>query len=202
MCLLVQGEWERAATVLGEALSICLKDEVETMYLPIASHLSIALIETGNAEGARELLRSAVAKEATAAGHYAIDYLSIALSEVQRRSGDFAAALATAEQAVKETSAYGEAAFNVRALLQQAAALGTFEHRSSEAEQVYRYALTAAERLGMRPWQALVHEGLEHLFTARGKHELAAQARLAARQLWQALDAPARLARFEGQLEH
>jgi class 3 adenylate cyclase/tetratricopeptide (TPR) repeat protein len=201
LCLLVKGEAEEAAQVLRQAMEVCLHDEVRTMYIPIASQLGLALLELGALDDGRKLLEQAASGALDLAGHYAIDYLFIGLSEAQLRTGDVATALTTAEKTVRDTEAVGERGFHVRALLQYAAALGATAGREPQAALTFNRALEQAEQLGMWPWMALAHHGLAKLHETAGQRELAIGALQPALRIWRQLDAAARVAQVSAWTE-
>jgi tetratricopeptide (TPR) repeat protein len=131
------------------------------------------------------------------AGHYAIDYLAFGLSHAQLRSGEVAAALATAERAVLDTRSLGEHGFHVRALLHYAAALSATAGKYEQAMSCYSEAFQTAERLGMVPWMAFVQQGRAQLHALEGNRGEAQRAFDSAIALWRSLDAPARIVQLE-----
>jgi class 3 adenylate cyclase/tetratricopeptide (TPR) repeat protein len=194
MCLLVQGEFERAAELLQQSVDICRQDEVHVMYAASAIHLGMALLELGSIDRARELIDSVDELALARAGHYATTYQLIARSELERRSGEFAQAELTAERAVQETARCGERGFHVRALIQLADVLADQAEHGARALAVYPDALERARALGMRPWAALAWQGMGRVHRARSADELAAGAFDCAHELWTELQAPKRLA--------
>jgi class 3 adenylate cyclase len=194
LCLLVKGEPEAAARILQQALDVCLDDEVHTMYMPIASHLGMALLELGKLEQARTLIEHAARAALDRVGHYAITYSGIAQSLAQLYAGDVAAALSSAERALHDTQGCGELGFQVRAQLQYAAALAQSPGRQADAAQAYAEALAQARELAMPPWAALAQQGLAALHEAAGRPDLAGAALEAALRIWRELAAPARVA--------
>jgi class 3 adenylate cyclase/tetratricopeptide (TPR) repeat protein len=193
LCLLVKGESQAAAQVLRQAMEVCLHDEVRTMYTPIASHLGVAMLDLGALEDGRKLLEQAASGAIDRAGHYAIDYLFIGLSDAQLRTGDVAAALTTAQRALRETESSGEHGFHVRAQLQYAAALAETSGQRPAAALVLAQAYEQAQRLGMWPWMALADHGLARLHEAEAEYGPAHDALERALRIWQQLEAPARV---------
>jgi hypothetical protein len=200
MYLVMAGEAARAESVLREALAVCEKDEVRTMYTPIASHLGVALLDLGQLDAGRKLLEHAAAGAIDLAGHYAIDYLTIGLADARLRTGDLALARQTAERAVQDTEACGEVGFHVRALLQYAAVLAAIEGERAEAARTYTLAIDRARQLGMRPWIALAQQGLARLHQAEGRGDAAAALNEAALQFWRESNAHARVEQLTAEL--
>lgn len=197
-CLLIRGEVTRARALLQEAMALCQRDEVRTMYLPIASHLAMALLETGALDQAHDLLKDAAAADASIAGHYAVDYLGWSLSSAELRSGRPEAALAIADTVLADTQRCGEPGFAVRAQLQRAAALA-LAGRSDDALQSYTTASEQARALGMPPWFALAEQGRARVLSQSGQRAAALSAISAARDAWHALDAPERVGQIDRQ---
>jgi class 3 adenylate cyclase/tetratricopeptide (TPR) repeat protein len=193
MYLVVAGEAARAVAVLREALAVCEKDEVRTMYTPIASHLGVALLDLGELDAGRKLLEDAAAGATDLAGHYAIDYLTIGLADARLRTGDLASARETAERAVRDTEACGEVGFHVRALLQYAAVLSALDGQRAQATSTYALAIDRARQLGMRPWVALAQHGLARLHELEGRSDAAADLLESALQYWRESNARARV---------
>jgi tetratricopeptide (TPR) repeat protein len=193
MCLLVQGEYANAAEWLRQAFEICKREEVHTMYVPIASHLGLAMLGLGALDEARQLIESAAREPLDRAGHYAIDYLRIAQSELQRRLGQLEQACATAELAVNDTQRCGERGFHVRALVQLARVLTDMPGQRDRALATCIEAETSATQLGMPPWAALARQGAGRLYAAGGDKVEAAQAYAVASAIWHRLEVPARI---------
>ena len=192
MCLLVQGEVERARELLREALTICEHDEVSTMVPPSATHLAQALIEQGELGPARSLLDGVDELALERGGHYALGYKRFVMSRWHHKKGDLAAARAEAELSVQETSACGERGFHVKALVQLGDVLADDPAHSGLALQVYDQALTRARELGMQPYVAFALGGMSRLLARRGEGQRAESLRREAAALWTQLGAPAR----------
>jgi class 3 adenylate cyclase/predicted ATPase len=196
MCLLVQGESERAAELLEGAVTICRQDEVHAMYPAVAIHLAVALLEGGELTRARQLIDSVDALALARAGHYATSYKLIAHSELLRRSGELSSARELAQAAERETTQSGERGFHVQALIQLATVLAD-EHDMERALAMYTDAMQRAIALGMRPYVALALQGRGHLLRVQGAGDEATSAFDGARELWAELDAPKRRERVE-----
>ncbi|HKP62164.1 MAG TPA: adenylate/guanylate cyclase domain-containing protein [Polyangiales bacterium] len=194
MCLMVQGEYHEAERWLRMAFEVCKQEEVHTMYMPIASHLGLALLSLNQVDEACSLIASAAQVEEDRAGHYAVDYLRIAASEAQRRSGQLDLARETAERAVRETAACGERGFHVRALVQLGRVLGDRSQDRRRALDVYSEALALARQLDTAPWCALALQGKAGVHSAEGQLAAAAEAFDAALEIWRRVEAPARVA--------
>lgn len=197
MCLLVQGEHTRAAEYLRRARQICQHEEIQTMIVPITSHLALVLLELDRVEEALSFVEDAVAAPRKEAGHYAFTYLQVALSEAQRRTRRLEEARETAERAVDETAACGERGFHVRALIQLARVLSDLPAKRGRALLHYADAEHQALQLGMQPWAALAVQGAGAAHAAQGDKERAAQCFDTARALWQRLGASARVEELE-----
>ncbi len=193
MCLLVQGDYRGAEHWLRLALDVCEREAVGTMLLPIACHLSLALLKLERVGEARELLEHGVREGLSKAGRYAFAYLAIAESELRRCSGRPDEARAIAERAVQDTLACGEPGFHVRALLQLARVLAGKPGGHEAALAAYRDALARARELEMSPWCALALQGAATLHAERGERALAADGYDAALRIWSELGAPARV---------
>lgn len=199
MCLMVQGEHTRAAECLRQAHRICQREEIQTMIVPIGSHLALALLEQGRVEEALVFVDEAAAAPRSEAGHYAVTYLHIALSEARRKSARWDEARAIAEEAVADTAACGERGFHVRALIQLARVLCDQPEQHKLALARYAEAEHQALQLGMPPWAALAIQGAGTVHAAqRNKHQ-AAQCYDTARALWQKLEVPARIDEIDRQ---
>jgi tetratricopeptide (TPR) repeat protein len=195
MCLLVRGEAARAAELLSECLALCQQESVVAMTPATTTHLGLALLELGEREHARALIESIDDAELARAGHYATVYKLLALSELARGSGETLRAQSFAERAVEETALYGEHGFQALSLVQLADVLAGRRSELQEALSVYERALESAEQLGMRPCCALALEGTARVHAQRADHVQAARAVERARQIWNELQAPARLRR-------
>jgi ATP/maltotriose-dependent transcriptional regulator MalT len=121
----------------------------------------------------------------------------IAVSELQRRSGQLELARETAQRAERETAGCGERGFHVRALLQLADVLVDQED-CERALELYADARVRAQTLGMRPWIALAWQGTARVHRARAADAEATFAFDRAVEIWTALDAPRRLAQIAG----
>jgi class 3 adenylate cyclase/tetratricopeptide (TPR) repeat protein len=193
--LLMRGEAQAARELLTEALAICERDEVRVMYAPMAARLGVALLDCGQIEQGRALLEDAVARKTyREAAHYGHDYLLMALSDAQLRTGDVRAALQTAREAEQATLGCGEHGYHVCALVQLAAALRASPGSEQQAQATYRQALQKATRLHMRPWVALAREGLAAAMQVQGPCAEARAELEAAAALWTQLGAPLRSA--------
>jgi tetratricopeptide (TPR) repeat protein len=197
MCLLAQGEVERAADLLSRCLELCHQEEVHSMYPACAIHLGVALLEQNAVERARVLIEGIDDLALARAGHYATDYRLLARSELARRSAAFDRALVSAEDAVEETSRSGEPGFQVRALVQLGDVLADDVSRAERALAVYGQALELAERLAMRPCNALALQGMARVHAHRRERERARRLFERAGQLWTELECPARLSQLQ-----
>jgi tetratricopeptide (TPR) repeat protein len=192
MCLLVEGEFERAAELLEQSLSLCLQDEVHAMYPASAIHLGVALLKLGASERARTLIDSVDTLALARAGHYATTYKLLAQSEWLRVSGDLPGALERARAAQRETAQCAEHGFHVQALIQLADVLAD-QQDNKGALAAYDEAVQRADELGMRPWLALAWQGRGQVLQRRAAASTQANAALdRAAELWHELDAPKR----------
>jgi predicted ATPase/class 3 adenylate cyclase len=194
MCLMVQGEHTRAVESLRRAEEICQREEIQTMTMPICSHLALALLELGRVDEAALYIDRASAAPRSEAGHYAVTYLQIALSELRRKRGQAEEARAIAEESVRDTAACGERGFYVRALLQLACILADLPAERKLALARYAEAEHHAQQLGMPPWAALALQGAGAVHAALQQPQQANACFEAARAIWHRLEVPARLA--------
>ncbi|MET0389713.1 MAG: adenylate/guanylate cyclase domain-containing protein [Polyangiales bacterium] len=200
MCLLVQGEATRAAELLQRALDVCKQEDVLAMYVPIATHLALALLELGQAEPAQVLVESVDEHALERAGQYAHVYMLLALSELQRQRGQLSQAALTAERAVQETEARGERGFGVRAHIQLADVLAVAARDPAEQQRaliLYEEAAARAAQLGMPPWTALALQHSARIHASRRDTARAADSLARAHVLWTQLAAPARVSQVE-----
>ena len=193
MCLLVQGEAERALQLLGEALATCERDEVNTMLTPITSHLGLALLSLGRLQEAERVIERAATEHTELAGHYALGYLAMARSELFLQRGDLVRARQIAQTALEDTARHGERGFHVRARLQYAATLLADPQQLAAAKVTYGETLAQARELDMQPWAALAAAGLARAREQSGELTAAREAGRAALELWRKLEVPARI---------
>ena len=197
MCLLAQGQGERAVRVLRQALAICDEDEVGTMRSPILSHLGQALLLVGEVEEAAQVIAWAGEVPADLVGHYALQYRGIARSQLAVAQHDLREAERVAQAALDDARQHGERGFSARALVQCADVVAADPARARVAHQLYRDALAQARALDMQPWAAVAHTGIATTAHALGESTVALESLARARNLWQQLGAPARLAQLE-----
>jgi tetratricopeptide (TPR) repeat protein len=192
---LLMGEPQRALETLERAMQLCVDNEVHVMHAPIAARLGRALIETGDGARGRQVIEDALERETyRAAAHYGIDYLLVAHAYAQLHDGELEGALACARRAEEEAARHDEQAYHVCGMLAHAEVLahGDAEWQRRAFDQ-YAATLRRARELGMRPYEALVRQGMAALHARREEDEPARVEREAAIALWSELGAPARV---------
>jgi class 3 adenylate cyclase/tetratricopeptide (TPR) repeat protein len=197
MCLLAQGEGQRALQVLRQALAICDRDEVGTMRTPILSHLGQALLQVGEVAEAAEVIAWAGDVPAELVGHYALHYRGIARAQLALARQELRQAERLAQAALEDARQHGERGFSVRALLQYADVVAADPGRAQAAHQLYRDALAQARALEMQPSVAQAHTGIAITAHTFGDPGLAQESQARARNVWQQLGALRRVADLE-----
>jgi class 3 adenylate cyclase len=183
---LTRGDATSAIAALNEATEIARKDEVLTMFAPVAGWLAAALTEVGRAEEAIETIEEAIETRGAVrtSGQYGRTYAMLGLARAYAGAGRFGDALSQAEQAVERTRASHEHVHHGLALQRLAAVQA---QRGApffgDAESAFRKSLEHALAHGMRPLAAECHEGLGRLYaqqrrSADARRELEAGAAL------------------------
>lgn len=172
---LMMGEPELAFTVLEEARRLCENNDVSIMKAPLAARLAEALCGIGEVKKAEELITDAFARKLYRnAGTYALDYMYLALAQVQRKLQQVDAALESAKKGEEITRQSKQHAHNVLALIE----LGECYLESDavdDAERVISRASAKAQELGMQPLVARCNYLLGRLKTGRNRDEEAAK---------------------------
>lgn len=174
---LTRGDAASAAAVLGEATDIARKDEVLTMFAPVAGWLGAALADMGRPDEAIETIEEAIETRGAVrtSGQYGRTYAMLGLARAYAGAGRFGDALSQAERAVELTGTSHEYVHHGLAL--QCLATVQAQRGASffgEAESAFRKALEHALAHRMRPLAAECHEGLGRLYVKRNR---AAEAR-------------------------
>jgi len=179
---LAQGNWERAATLLGQALGLCRTHDIP-VYIPgVDSDLGLAHAMSGRMEEGFPLLERAVEQAAARKQIVLHAWLLLQRAEGHLLANQLSEAAGTAEQALRLFQERGERAHEAHAL-RVLADVSRQQGGSStdEALTLYGRAGELAGARSMRPLTArcllglgLLHDGRKETAKAREHFEAAA----------------------------
>jgi tetratricopeptide (TPR) repeat protein len=163
--LIEQDRFEEASRLLEPALHFCHANDVATMVPPIFADLCLAQACSGDASGAADRLRKAIADRLhLAGGRYNEFYLARSLATALMLDGDSEGALAAARSALAAAGSYGQQGHEAESLVllgdiearvgRLDAAATSYERAQSLAHDcsMLRLERIASERLGMIGW--------------------------------------------------
>jgi tetratricopeptide (TPR) repeat protein len=188
VCLL-QGDLERAASVLERGLGTDPGEPVGRLWPFVASLLGAAWVGLGRGAEALPLLEQAVERAAAMKlmANHPLRLVRLAEALLATDGPESAIALAArAHDQAEEQRERGHQAYALRLLGEVWAARDVPDLARTEGH--YGKSLALAEQLGMRPLQGHCHLGLGRLRRRAGDHEGAERARAAARALFEDMD--------------
>ena len=185
---LSKGEVHTSVPLLDRSLELCRVWDLHQLRSWCEWTLSYALALSGRIPEALALLERTV-EQAPLASLTTLLYVAWMPGEVYLRAGRLEEAHALAERGLAHTrghQARGSQAYALHLLGEIAAQREPPD--SAQAGDDYRYALTLAEELDMRPLQAHCHRGLDSLYAATGQREQSRTALSTALEMYQAMD--------------